>query len=122
RRKVFVEEQKVDARDEFDEYEDESNHFLLQLNDKAIGTARWRHIGDKIKLERFAILKDYRNTGYGNILLSAVLEDVVPHKKQVYLHAQLKAVPFYERQGFQKQGDMFKECEIQHYKMLLKEA
>lgn len=120
RRKVFVEEQKVDARDEFDEHEEHASHFLLQLNDKAIGTARWRHIGDKIKLERFAILKEYRNAGYGNILLSAVLEDVIPQKKQIYLHAQLKAVPFYERQDFQKQGEKFTECEIEHYKMVLR--
>ena len=118
RKKVFVVEQNVDTEDEFDEFEKESTHFLLKLNKNPIGTARWRIIGEKIKLERFAVLQEFRNGGYGNILLSAILEDVVPRNREIYLHAQLKAIPFYERQGFIKVGDEFKECNILHYKML----
>ena len=119
RKKVFVEEQGVPSSEEFDEYEEQSQHFLLRLNNEPIGTARWREVNDKIKFERFAILNSHRNLGYGNLLLSAVLEDVLPLKKQIYLHAQLKAIPFYERQGFKMEGDVFSECGIEHYKMVL---
>jgi predicted GNAT family N-acyltransferase len=38
---------------------------------------------------------------------------------EVYLNAQLRAVPFYERHGFRKVGKMFEEANIQHYKMML---
>ena len=117
---VFVQEQQVDEEDEFDEFEEECEHFLLTLNNKAIGTARWRVFGDKVKLERFAVLKEYRGKKYGDELLKAVIESARIENKTMYLHAQLKAIPFYERQGFKKVGDLFVECEIEHYKMIRK--
>lgn len=116
---VFIQEQKVEESDEFDEFEKESCHFLLEIKDKPIGTARWRHIGEKIKLERFAVLKEYRGKKYGDSLLKAVLDNVLPFKKPLYLHAQLKAIPFYKRRGFKQVGDLFLECDIEHYKMVL---
>lgn len=119
REKVFIEEQKVDEADEFDEFEAESHHYLLLLEDQAIGTARWRRIGDKVKLERFAVLKEHRGKSYGDYLLQRVIADAKKEEKPIYLHAQLKAIPFYERRGFKKVGDLFVECEIEHYKMVL---
>ena len=84
-----------------------------------MGTARWRHIGDKIKLERFAVLEAYRSQGFGDQILRSILEEVLAFKKPIYLHAQLRAIPFYERQGFKKIGEMFSECDIDHYKMVI---
>jgi predicted GNAT family N-acyltransferase len=75
-----------------------------------------------VKLERFAVLDEFRNQGVGHALVQVVLADVhaeVPDAAQVYLHAQLRAIPLYERTGFHKVGDMFEECDIQHYKMVL---
>ncbi len=115
---VFVQEQQVEEQDEFDEFEDECEHFLMSFNGKAIGTARWRTIGEKVKLERFAVLKESRGKKYGDQLLQAVIQSASNQKKTMYMHAQLKAIPFYERQGFKKVGDLFVECEIEHYKMI----
>lgn len=115
---VFIQEQKVEERDEFDEFENESNHFLLRLNGKTIGTARWRHSDEKIKLERFAVLKEERGKKYGDVLLDSVIKDAISTRKPMYLHAQLKAIPFYERRGFKKEGKLFVECDIEHYKMV----
>ncbi len=117
RKKVFVDEQKVDSKDEFDEFEDASQHYLLYQNEVPIATARWRKVGEKIKLERFALLKDYRNQGAGSVLLKRVVEDAQKRASQLYLHAQLKAIPFYERIGFKKVGPQFTECDIEHFKM-----
>ena len=119
RETVFVIEQEVAEEEEFDAYEDLSKHFLIYHGKKAVGTARWRHIGDKIKLERFAVLKEHRDKGYGDKVLEAVLEEVLPLGKPIYLHAQLKAMPFYKRRGFKKVGEMFSECNIDHYKMVV---
>ena len=116
---VFVQEQQVEEQDEFDEFEDESIHYLLMLNDKAIATARWRIIGEKTKLERFAMLKEYRNKGYGTLILNKVVEDSKKTGNDLYMHAQLKAIPFYTRVGFEKVGEMFSECDIDHYKMVM---
>lgn len=115
---VFIQEQQVDEQDEFDEFEDECEHFLMSFNGKAIGTARWRTIGEKVKLERFAVLKESRGKKYGDQLLQAVIQSASNQNKTMYMHAQLKAIPFYERQGFNKVGELFVECEIEHYKMV----
>lgn len=117
RNKVFVEEQKVDREEEYDSHEDESTHFLLLKDEKPIGTARWRFTDNGIKLERFAILKEHRNSGAGSFLVKEVLKDVLPHKKNIYLNAQVSAINVYARAGFVKEGELFVEANIDHYRM-----
>jgi predicted GNAT family N-acyltransferase len=118
RRKVFVVEQGVDPNLEYDK-EDQANHYLLLLAGRPIATARWRETEKGIKLERFAVLPEFRNRGFGEIILEEVLEDVRSMGKTVYLHSQVRAVPFYERNGFFKEGEMFVEAGIEHYYMKL---
>ena len=118
RRKVFVEEQGVDPDLEYDK-EDQAHHYLLILAGRPIATARWRETGKGIKLERFAVLPEFRNRGFGEIILEEVLKDVRPMDKTIYLHSQSRAVPFYERNGFVKEGEMFVEAGIEHYYMKL---
>ena len=116
RKKVFVEEQGVDAALEYD-HEEEAHPYLLFLGEKPIATARWRETVKGIKLERFAVLPEFRNRGIGEIILKEVLKDVTPLKKLIYLHAQVKAVPFYARNGFEKIGEQFTEAGIEHFFM-----
>jgi len=116
RRKVFVEEQGVDPVLEYDK-EEPSHHYLMLLGEKAIGAARWRETPEGIKLERFAVLKEYRNRGLGKIILKEVLSDVIPTGKKIYLHSQQMAMPFYERNGFVKKGEEFVEAGMKHYYM-----
>ncbi len=116
RRKVFVEEQGVDAAMEYD-HEDEAHHYLLILAGKPIATARWRKTEKGIKLERFAVLPGFRNRGIGEIILKEVLKDVIPLKKMIYLHSQVNATSFYERNGFTKFGEQFTEAGIEHFVM-----
>ena len=87
RKKVFVEEQQVSEADEFDEFEKIAKHYLLIIDGEPIATARWRFIGDKIKCERFAMLSEYRNKGFGSELLSELIKDVKGKSDRVYLHA-----------------------------------
>jgi predicted GNAT family N-acyltransferase len=121
RQKVFVKEQNVDPEIEYDEFEEEAHYLLLFYNDHAIGTARWRENDKGIKLERFALLPEYRNKGLGSILLREILKDVTPLQKTIYLHAQVTAVNYYEREGFVKEGNIFIEADIEHYLMKHKE-
>jgi predicted GNAT family N-acyltransferase len=123
REKVFVVEQEVDPAEEYDEFEATSTHFLAWLHDQPVGTARWRFTSNGVKLERFAVLKEARGNGVGQALVAAVLADIVSNpdtaEKQKYLHAQLTAMPLYSKFGFEKEGDIFDECNILHYKMKL---
>ncbi|MCF1750609.1 GNAT family N-acetyltransferase [Mariniradius sediminis] len=120
---VFVIEQEVDPSEEYDEFEDISVHFLATVDGKPAGTARWRFTDKGVKLERFAVLKPMRGIGVGYALVKAVVEDIAEHPeskgKKLYMHAQLDAMPLYAKFGFQKVGEMFEECNIQHYKMEL---
>lgn len=123
RRAVFVEEQQVSAREEYDEHEPSSRHFLARADGVPCGTARWRQTSNGIKMERFAVLKEYRGQGVGKALVRAVLNDVFSQQPQpierIYLHAQVSAMPLYAGFGFVPVGPMFEEAGIQHYKMVL---
>jgi predicted GNAT family N-acyltransferase len=123
REEVFVLEQEVDPAEEYDEFEDISIHFLAKSEGQPAGTARWRFTDKGIKLERFAVLKPMRGKGVGQALVKTVIEDIAanPQSKgrKLYLHAQLDAMPLYEKFGFKKVGEMFEECNILHYKMEL---
>ena len=119
RRKVFVEEEGVDPKLEYDQHEETAHHYLLIIAGKPIATARWRETDAGIKLERFAVLPEFRNRGFGEIILKEVLKDVRKEGKRVYLHSQLRAVPFYERNGFRKLGEVFYEANMGHFYMEL---
>lgn len=118
RKKVFVEEQKVDEREEFDEYESNSVHYLGVFEGIPVGTARWRITQAGIKLERFAVLKQYRNHGVAAAILKKVLADTFASGVRIYLHAQITAVGFYEKYGFIKEGSLFTEAGIDHFRMV----
>lgn len=116
---VFVEEQGIDPSLEYDEYDQTARHYLCLIDGIPAGTGRWRETPQGIKLERYAVEKDYRNHGVGKALLMAMLEDLRSSGKTLYMHAQITAVPFYEKYGFVREGAMFFEAGIGHYRMIL---
>jgi predicted GNAT family N-acyltransferase len=118
RRKVFVDEQHCPPELEW-EFEDESVHFLGTFNGITAAASRWRKTEKGFKLERFAVLKEYRGKGIGQALVATVLKDLPEDAKFVYLHAQLDAMPLYAKFGFEKSGEQFEEAGIQHFKMTL---
>lgn len=118
RKEVFVDEQGVPSELEYDGSDAEAHHYLLFVDKMPIATARWRTTPQGVKLERFALKKEYRNKGYGVYILEAVMSDVLLKNRPVYLHAQEKAVNFYKRFGFVVKGDAFEEAGIRHYKMV----
>ena len=46
------------------------------------------------------------------------MADVLAFGVEIYLNAQVEAVPFYEKYNFTKVGEMFMEADIEHYKMI----
>lgn len=119
RRRVFVIEQAVDASEEYDDDDEKCTHFIALKDGVPVGTARWR-FKEKgvIKLERFAVEESHRGSGVGAALVKAVLADL-PLAEKVMMHAQLHAIPFYEKQGFVKFGPEFEEAGIRHFAMML---
>jgi predicted GNAT family N-acyltransferase len=119
RHKVFVIGQNCPKDLEY-EFEEESTHFLLFEDEVPLATARHRKTEKGFKLERFAVLETARRKGYGMQILQAILHDLKDETEVKYMHAQQQVIPFYEKLGFVKEGDIFEEAGIMHYKMTLR--
>ena len=115
---VFVEEQNVPADIEYDEFEETSHHYLLLEDGVGAATCRWRETNNGVKLERFAVLPEYRGKGFGEALVKRLLDDVLPFGKSVYLHSQERVLGFYEKLGFVAKGERFEEAGIWHKVMV----
>lgn len=118
RRQVFVLEQNCPPELEW-EFEDVSTHFLATVNDTPAGAARWRKTNNGYKLERFAVLPEFRGFGVGQELVKTLLNDLPADATYVYLHAQIQAMNLYQKPGFKAIGPEFEEAGIKHYKMVL---
>lgn len=119
RRQVFQTEQGIDEMLDLDGHDEEADHLVAYNDSKSVGTLRIRYPRDKIaKLERLAVLKDFRGTGIGRQLLDFALEHL--RKKgieEIYLNSQEHAKGFYEKAGFVQKGQAFEEAGIPHMKM-----
>lgn len=109
----------MDPTIEYDKYEESAVHYILTRNGDAIGCARYRMVGDSIKLERIAVLKEERGKGYGRFIMDRMLDEVLSQGLgHVYLHSQTVSVGFYEKCGFVCCGAVFSEADIDHIKMV----
>lgn len=119
RKTVFVDEQNCPPELEW-ENEEESTHFLAEINGEPCGACRWRKTEAGYKLERFAVLKAFRGKRIGQALVAAALADLPESAHYIYLNAQLDAMRLYSRFGFIAEGEQFEEAGIQHMKMVKK--
>lgn len=116
---VFVEEQNCPPELEW-ENEDVSTHFLATYDDVPAGACRWRQTEKGFKLERFAVLPQFRGKGIAHQMVQTVISDLPESADYIYLHAQVSAMPLYLKSGFVAEGPQFEEAGIQHFKMVLK--
>lgn len=115
REQVFIVEQKVPPELEVDELDPLSRHVLLFSETIPVATGRLTpdgHIG------RIAVLKNHRHQGYGTQIIFKLEQiAITAGLKQVVLAAQLQALSFYERLGYQAMGGVFLDAGIEHRQM-----
>lgn len=117
---VFVDEQGVDPDIEIDEHEDQAVHFVAYGGDKPVGAARLREPNPGVgKVERLAVVADYRGSGLGRKLIEAVER----HAREtgidtLTLHGQVRVAEFYEHLGYKRVGEPFEEAGIPHVEMV----
>jgi predicted GNAT family N-acyltransferase len=117
RREVFIREQGIPEFDEWDDEDATSVHVLATLNREPVGTGRLNRAG---KIGRIAVLPGLRGRGIGSLILDRLLEEARRLGiREPCLHAQVQAVPFYERLGFERKGEVFDEAGIPHVRMSL---
>ena len=115
RRRVFIDEQSIPESEEWDDEDLVAVHVLATLNRDPVGTGR---LGPTGKIGRLAVISELRGHGVGNRLLRLLLGEAARRGMlEVFLHAQVHAVPFYEKAGFQAQGGVFDEAGIPHLRM-----
>lgn len=120
RKDVFVNEQKVPMHVEFDGRDKQAKHAIIKLNNKIIASARIRPLNGKLKLERIAILKQYRQQRFGNRMIKFLISYCKQRSvDEIVLHAQYHLIGFYKRFGFQTRGITFIEAGIKHIEMFM---
>ena len=117
RKIVFIKELNIPEHMEIDDNEDLATYVLANIGSEYVGTARWRDTDAGIKLERFAVLSEYRSYGVGTAMTKFILNQL-DHSKLIYLNAQESAISFYEKLGFDSMGPRFDEVGIPHQKMI----
>ena len=117
---VFCVEQKVSKKIEFDGLDQFCNHYLAKINELPIGTARVREQKKgTFKIERMAVLKEYRKKGVGKAIIKKILKHYLNlnNVNKLILNSQIEARDFYKKFGFVEVGKEFVEANIRHQKM-----
>lgn len=119
RTSVFVKEQAVSEREEWDGLDAECTHAVAENAAQGVfGTGRLHPSG---KIGRMAVLPEWRGQGVGAAILRRLLEEATNRGlESVYLHAQVQVLGFYSRFGFVAEGEEFEEANIPHRLMRLR--
>ena len=120
RTQVFVQEQGIDAKDEWDSADASAVHAVVRNRfGDPLGTARLLEKSPGIaQIGRMAVVRVMRGSGLGGDLLNALVDIAkVRGDKEVRLHAQCSAQAFYARAGFVPVGEPFDEVGIAHIEM-----
>lgn len=121
REEVFVKEQGFE--NEFDEVDDYAGHIVLFLHDAPTATCRFfkGQSPEEYIVGRIAVLKPYRGRKLGSLLLEKAEEEIKKAGgERAELHAQVQAVPFYEKQGYSVYGEIGYEEYCPHIWMVKK--
>ena len=118
RKTVFIEEQKVPAQLELDEFDVKATHYLAHYDGNIAGCARTRLTDEGLKVERVAVLKEYRSFGIAKEIMISIEKDAMSKKvEQIILNAQESVIGFYEKLRYEGVGEKFVEAGIVHLKM-----
>ncbi|MCD6083319.1 GNAT family N-acetyltransferase [Candidatus Aerophobetes bacterium] len=118
---VFVKGQNCPWECEMDGLDEEAEHIIVKYCGKTIGCARIRFLENRAKLERVALLKEYRGRGFGKEMMKYLIRHCKRRKvEEIFLHSQLHVKDFYKKFGFKPRGKTFMEAGIEHIEMYMK--
>lgn len=117
RNEVFVQEQGF--QEEFDSYDETATHIVGFIEDKAVATSRVLTLTDgKFLIGRIAVRQQYRKMGLGSKIISASEKFIIENGgREIFIHAQMQAVPFYEKQGYSPIGEQDEDEGCPHQMM-----
>ena len=115
---VFINEQHIPINLEWDDLDATAKHLLAVIDaNEPIACARILNNGS---IGRMAVLKAWRGLGVGSALLKRAIEIHQQHGIQnITLSAQVHAITFYEKAGFEVISQPYLDADIQHVDMRL---
>lgn len=119
RSQVFINEQKVPENIEWDKWDTFADHFGVFQDQKFIGYARI--INNKnVWIGRMLVKKKYRKNGIGSVIINYLIKySDLNYKKDIFVSAQIQAIPFYEKNNFQIISEKYLDANIWHRNMQL---
>ncbi|MEO9275768.1 GNAT family N-acetyltransferase [Marinomonas sp. 5E14-1] len=116
RKQVFIIEQGIDPKDEWDKHDEDAIHFVT-FGTTAVPTGTCR-LTEEGQLGRLAVLPAYRHQGYGEMLMTRAIKVAREMGlRKVFLNAQVDAQQFYTKQNFRSDGKIFLEAGKMHVRM-----
>ena len=124
RQRVFIIEQDCFYED-LDYFDQEANHLLLYKDNKLIGYSRVFAPGikyDAASIGRIVTDLAFRGKGYGKDITQESIQFLKNNfpGSDISISAQYRLVGFYEDLGFEREGSVYLEDDIDHIKMTLK--
>jgi len=118
---VFVQEQGVPEEEEIDGEDDMCSHVLAQVGDRPVGAARFKFVNGYVKIQRVCVPKSERGKNIGADIIRFIVRHVqqASEATSVRLGAQVHALDFYRKLGFQEFGGEYMDAGIPHMDMQL---
>lgn len=115
RSQVFVEEQGIDPKLDFDGLDEIAMQVLVVIDGMNVGTGRMLNDGH---IGRIAVLKSARKLGVGSTIISVLINEAKKKNyRRVYLGSQMHAKEFYKKLGFNTCGEVFMDAGLEHIEM-----
>jgi GNAT superfamily N-acetyltransferase len=101
------------------EQEYDQLHFGLYAADRMVGTCTLKiHSDGSLQMRQVAVHPEFSRKGYGQMLVEYCQDYALRQgASRLFCHARDIARPFYERCGWQSEGEQYIEVGIPHYTM-----
>jgi predicted GNAT family N-acyltransferase len=106
RQTIFVEELGFDKHLEFDGKDKNCTHYIVTYDGKAAGCARLIEDLEKVKIDRFGIMKEFRGWGLGLLLMKFIKREIAMVKKKVEWLSTDENVVFFIQQGLKDSNQL----------------
>lgn len=98
--------------------DDAGQHFGIFQSEKLVSVISLFVENDNAQFRKFATETTEQNKGYGSILLNHIIEESLKNNiKNLWCNAQMSALKFYEKFGFEVVSEKWIKNEIEYVKM-----
>jgi predicted GNAT family N-acyltransferase len=113
RKAVFIDEMGIPEKEDRDKYDTSAKCYLAFNGAQAIGTARFRETSKGMKIERVAVLPEFRNKGVATAIVQEIIKDI-PKELVIFAQVQDETTGFFEKLGFKIRGEALWIANILH--------